>query len=446
MTAHNLKLFLNAEMPQGNILIRVGDLCLTGFRYLGRGIIIVKTDKGITCQTSHKLPENPLLTLVKLITALVSLPLVSVGCIFKAIGYLDNDVYDAHMLAKEQLLERKEINFKISSSQNVEKNLKKNQKMATSSMPGCMSRLFSFVIQRFPALTLHKIGENAKILDRGVKTKSLRVGTRTAHIASFQGRRDSMQDAHLATSTTILYENTRHPVSIFGVFDGHGGKGAAQYLKSHFATTFARSFSHIAKDADLLHFSSEDKRRNWIMTNALQHTFASLQEDWKNMFRMDPSGSTASVALIFENKLYVANIGDSKVVLSDNGHTRPMTDDQSPKGRYKRRVEKRGGTIVNGKPPRVEGMLAVAGAFGDVFIRGIALKVDVTSYDLRKLAEGGKNFLIVGSDGLWDVTTPRRAVDYVSSMHDLTRSGDHLVRYAYNEGSTDNISALCVTL
>ena len=44
-----------------------------------------------------------------------------------------------------------------------------------------------------------------------------------------QGWRRSMEDAHIARCNI-----NQSGVSLFGVFDGHGGKEVAQFVKNHF--------------------------------------------------------------------------------------------------------------------------------------------------------------------------------------------------------------------
>ncbi|MCX6987513.1 MAG: PP2C family serine/threonine-protein phosphatase [Chlamydiae bacterium] len=54
--------------------------------------------------------------------------------------------------------------------------------------------------------------------------ESHRIGDWEVGICHFIGRRDSMEDEHLATSFELLAGGRPYPVSLFGVFDGHAGR------------------------------------------------------------------------------------------------------------------------------------------------------------------------------------------------------------------------------
>ena len=84
----------------------------------------------------------------------------------------------------------------------------------------------------------------------------------------------------------------------------------------------------------------------------------------------DPCGSTALVA-VFDGKrraLTVANVGDSRCVLSRGGSALELTKDHRLTRKDEReRIEAAGGVIVH---HRVNGQLAVSRSFGDVEHKG----------------------------------------------------------------------------
>ncbi|KAK6939965.1 PPM-type phosphatase-like domain [Dillenia turbinata] len=103
--------------------------------------------------------------------------------------------------------------------------------------------------------------------------------------SSFKGKRASVEDFF----ETQIAEVEGQMVAFFGVFDGHGGSTTAEYVKNNL---FKNLSSHPLTDADYL---AEDKGQ---------------QKD---------AGSTASTALLVENRLIVANVGDSRVVACRSG-------------------------------------------------------------------------------------------------------------------------------
>ena len=77
------------------------------------------------------------------------------------------------------------------------------------------------------------------------------------------------------------------------------------------------------------------------------------------------AGCTANVALIANNKLYVANAGDSRSVLGmSNESAFPMSEDHKPDNEgEKKRITQAGGFVTDG---RVNGNLNLSRALGDL--------------------------------------------------------------------------------
>jgi serine/threonine protein phosphatase PrpC len=75
------------------------------------------------------------------------------------------------------------------------------------------------------------------------------------------------------------------------------------------------------------------------------------------------TGCTACVVLITPTKIFTANAGDSRGVLSRKGHALPLSSDHKPENEAERkRIQAAGGDIVNG---RVNGGLNLSRSFGD---------------------------------------------------------------------------------
>ena len=75
------------------------------------------------------------------------------------------------------------------------------------------------------------------------------------------------------------------------------------------------------------------------------------------------AGTTAVTVLITKDKYYIANIGDSRAVLSRGGQAVKMSTDHKPDLNEERtRIERAGGFVQQG---RVNGTLSLSRAFGD---------------------------------------------------------------------------------
>nr|GEX16027.1 F-box domain-containing protein [Tanacetum cinerariifolium] len=97
----------------------------------------------------------------------------------------------------------------------------------------------------------------------------------------------------------------RLPFSLFGVFNGHGRSRTAEYFKNNL---FKKLSGHPGFIKDI--------------KNALAKAFRQTDGNYlggENLLQRD-TGSTASTAIMFSDRILVANIGDSRVVASSAGY------------------------------------------------------------------------------------------------------------------------------
>lgn len=97
--------------------------------------------------------------------------------------------------------------------------------------------------------------------------------------------------------------------SFFGVYDGHGGHACAEYLRDnlHHFVIKEDSFPWNPKEAILKGFQKAEDR---FMEMCLG------TDENGNPTLIERSGSCAIVAMIVADTCYVANVGDSRAVLS----------------------------------------------------------------------------------------------------------------------------------
>lgn len=319
--------------------------------------------------------------------------------------------------------------------------------------------------------------------------------------------------------------------AVFGVFDGHGGKQAARFAKAH-----------------LMNFIRQEKgfwsSRPENVKKAIHAGFITCHEAMRNKLPDWPktvlghactAGTTASIAIIRGNKLYVAYVGDSGIVMGyekctegqENCQPKPTftgssshhiqfgvstfseqkqsgpayssTSSMKPKANYyyrelstdhkpeslteKRRIEAAGGEVAvkNGvnrviwNRPRIHAIynkhefdripfLAVARSLGDLWSYNssnnefvVSPVPDIDVIDLTKPGEKAR-FIIVASDGVWNMVRPWDAVHLVATFnerkeqgktegspaHDLVREA--LSRWRMRGLRADNTSAVVVWL
>jgi len=164
----------------------------------------------------------------------------------------------------------------------------------------------------------------------------------------------------------------------------------------------------------------------------------------------DTSGSTAIVALIDGNHLVIAWVGDSRAILCRGKKPLELSWDHTPL-RYdeKKRIEKLGGRVDlndrKGGAPRVMQSIAVTRAFGDSHLKKSKYLISEPEFTEILLMPEDR-FMVMASDGLWDVVSDEEVLSIVQSCEDKFQASEQLINHAIKTGSQDNISVLVIYL
>lgn len=241
--------------------------------------------------------------------------------------------------------------------------------------------------------------------------------------ASSPGKRSSMEDFYETRIDGVDGET----VGLFGVFDGHGGARAAEYVKQHL-------FSNLIKHPK---FISDTKS---AIADAYSHTDSEFLKSDNSQNR--DAGSTASTAILVGDRLLVANVGDSRAVICRGGEAIAVSRDHKPdQSDERQRIEDAGGFVMWAGTWRVGGVLAVSRAFGDKLLKQYVV-ADPEIQEER--VDSSLEFLILASDGLWDVVSNEEAVSMVKPIQDSEEAAKRLMQEAYQRGSADNITCVVV--
>lgn len=249
-----------------------------------------------------------------------------------------------------------------------------------------------------------------------------------AGVRSIQGSRQHMEDTYQAAINLAGDDKN----AFFGVFDGHGGARASDFTAEHLHTQIL--------------FGSNPHKWEEEPQAALEWGFKQLDYNWLMLATKNnwDDGTTAVTSLIHQGVLYVANVGDSRAVLSHQGKAVDMSHDHKPiREDEKARIEKLGGRIIHYGTWRVEGVLAVTRAIGD---RRLKKYVSAVPEIKTRSIKDGDEYLILASDGVWDVLSSQAAVDVVCSAKDVHEAARRLTETAYKRGSMDNITSLVIDL
>ncbi|KAG6745617.1 hypothetical protein POTOM_050115 [Populus tomentosa] len=281
--------------------------------------------------------------------------------------------------------------------------------------------------------------------------------------SSFRGKRVTMEDFYDVKSTTIDGQR----VCMFGIFDGHGGSRAAEYLKEHLFENLLKHPQFMADTklairsqvvAWFFYISVKDKAGTNMMnpSQSYQQTDVDFLDSEKDTYRDD--GSTASTAVLVGDHLYVANVGDSRTVISKGGkgisdamsyifHSTvaiPLSEDHKPnRSDERKRIESAGGVVMWAGTWRVGGVLAMSRAFGNRMLKQfVVAEPDIQEQKIDQEFE----LLVLASDGLWDVVPNEDAVSIARTEEEPETAARKLTEAALTRGSADNITCIVVRL
>ena len=233
-----------------------------------------------------------------------------------------------------------------------------------------------------------------------------------------KGRRDYMEDN--------LYFSANNDYQFSSVFDGHGGKSCSLYFKKELFPIFLR---HLKKK----------KIKQAIIGAYAQTNTNFLNKDVQ-------SGSTCNTLIINKktNTFVIANVGDSRAILSqNNGKCRVITKDHKPTDpKEKKRIKKAGGFVEDA---RVDGILAMSRAMGDKkLIPHISSTPDIFDGSLKNV-----KYIVQASDGLYDVMTNQEICNFINQLlnNKVPRREIPyiLVNYAINTRHTTDNTSIIIT-
>lgn len=242
--------------------------------------------------------------------------------------------------------------------------------------------------------------------------------------------------------------DTRRSVAFFAIFDGHGGGEAASFAQNHLWDLLKRQRGFWSQDHEEV---CAALRKGFV---ACHHAMWKKLPEWPKTLTGLPStsGTTASVVVIRGRHMYVAHVGDSAVVVGEKDDPKmglealEITQDHKPElPKEKERIEQLGGSVVKKsgvnrvvwKRPRLTHngpvrrstvidqipFLAVARALGDLwsydFYSGEFVVSPEPDTTVLTLDPKRHRYIILGSDGLWNMMPPRDAVRMCKSHDEL---------------------------
>lgn len=234
------------------------------------------------------------------------------------------------------------------------------------------------------------------------------------------GRRDKMEDRYVVKNSDLY--------SLYGVFDGHGGDKASEFVKTYFE---GYRLNKVYPD-----IVAEAKRFKEIILGI--HELSNGQ--------VGMSGTTLSLILIYKKlkKMIVVNVGDSRTMVLSGNEGLIITEDHNvnTNRRDVLEIQKRGGQIVDGYVHRKQqGGVNLTRAIGDHEFPELIRHPDIYIVDLDTITH-----IVLSCDGMWEKTTLESVTKIVSSKLGPKAMSKRLVEKAFADGSGDNITAMVIKL
>ena len=280
-------------------------------------------------------------------------------------------------------------------------------------------------------------------------------------------------------------------ISYFAVFDGHGGEECSEFLEKNF-----------------LNYLVENANFPFDIKLSMIEACQKIEEGFFKEFCKDKiensnfSGSCALIAVVFDNKIYIGNIGDSRAIMSicEGTKVKQLTMDHKPDNvKEFERALKNGSKIYlddnddidrdESKIPFIKDKtelekmkavkeksteekifrvypsdLAVMRTIGDIKakkkeyggIPGTIINIpEIFIYDIH----GNDDFIVLGCDGIFDdlsneevinaawMAYKHRAEEKNYDMHESTKEAcDLVIRVALEKQTTDNLSCIIIGL
>ena len=295
------------------------------------------------------------------------------------------------------------------------------------------------------------------------------------------------------------------------VFDGHGGQAVSRYLRKNLyanvqaflpvftpqvppmTTTSKNTEPHYIPESDTEDNTTESTSTTATSIESPLKRLSPSVEDYEKAIELaldkvdrevqrishwSYQGSTAVAIWLHEERIpsdgdtcdgdrtqrtiVAANVGDSRAVLCRNNTAWELTRDHKPNDPYETaRIVQSGGDVIwcgetntIGEPIagrgiyRVNGNLALSRAIGDRSERPhVTAEPETIS---APVIEDQDQFIVLATDGLWDVFESEDAVEYVLSLeregHEHKKIATLMVEEALRRGTYDNITVVIIWL
>ena len=228
--------------------------------------------------------------------------------------------------------------------------------------------------------------------------------------------RDMNQDTYYASQPSDT-------VGLYIVADGMGG-----YNGGEIASTIAVTATKNYIESNFAEIEHTKEKLQELVKNAIEYANMLVYEKSKEIHELEGMGTTIEVALVYNNRVYIGHIGDSRIYRIRKNFIRKLTTDHS----YVEKLVK-DGTITRDEAmhhPKKNMLTKALGCTSfvepDITVKGF-LKDDI---------------LVLTSDGLTNMVSDEEIYRIITDNIEVAT--DKLVNKANEAGGLDNITLIIV--
>eukprot|EP01097_Dermamoeba_algensis_P003372 TRINITY_DN2363_c0_g5_i1.p1 TRINITY_DN2363_c0_g5~~TRINITY_DN2363_c0_g5_i1.p1 ORF type:complete len:314 (-),score=50.71 TRINITY_DN2363_c0_g5_i1:1285-2115(-) len=268
-------------------------------------------------------------------------------------------------------------------------------------------------------------------------------GKKTTRVTDSHGQISSVYQMEDENFAEYPFNEDIH-VGLFCIFDGHAGNRAARAAKE----LVPRMINEKLEDCSE---SDLDFAQIFLAVDEQMASIPAIPPLQGRMF--DYEGCTATTVLIWSNGtdrfVRSANVGDSSVILCHNGEAMVLSQDHRVTSSDERERLKNMGVKLTDNSKRLPSFgLGICRALGDFFAKdkqgGVIAEPFVS--EVIKLTQEDL-FLIIASDGLWDVLSPQEAVNLARTQSNAKDMASTLVKFVLDSKQCqDNITIIVVCI
>ena len=216
---------------------------------------------------------------------------------------------------------------------------------------------------------------------------------------------------------------TDYKVSLFAIFDGHGGNDVVKFVKDRLPQLIKNYLNDLCP-----------------VELAFKNSFEKVDQELR-FFDSEYIGTTATIVLFKDDKIYCANVGDSKAyIIYDKTYKQISSDHKCSVEDEAQRIRSNGGKISKN---RVMGQLILTRTLGDLYVKQFGV-INTPDISVNEITTNTK-YVVIASDGVWDVIDLDTLVNMSKAGKSVGEFCSDIVKLSISKGTKDNVSCIVIS-